>query len=67
MSHLPQRHYVRLDSATQDALDELCRHLLTTKSELMRRYVREGVKREAQDYADSIQQVRRSQTILASV
>ncbi len=67
MSQLPQRHYVRLDNATQDSLDELCRHLLTTKSELMRRYVREGVKREAQDYADSIQQVRRSQAILASV
>jgi len=65
MEQLPQRHYVRLDNATQDALDELCRHLLTTKSELMRRYVREGVKRESQDCADSVQQVRRSQTILA--
>jgi hypothetical protein len=67
MEQLPQRHYVRLDNATQDALDELCRHLLTTKSELMRRYVREGVKRESQDYADSVQQVRRSQTILAAL
>ena len=67
MEQLPQRHYVRLDNATQDALDELCRHLLTTKSELMRRYVREGVKRESQDCAESVQQVRRSQTILAAL
>ena len=66
MNDLPQRHYVRLDNAMQNALDELCRHLYTTKSELMRRYVREGVRREAAENAQCIEEVRRSERILAT-
>ena len=43
----PIRHYLRLDQITQSAMDELCRHTFSTKSALMRRYVQEGVKRDA--------------------
>jgi predicted transcriptional regulator len=66
MNDLPQRHYVRLDNSTQNALDELCRHLYTTKSELMRRCVREGVRRETAEYAQYIEEVRRSERVLDS-
>lgn len=67
MSEISQRHYLRIDTATQDALEQLCRHLFTTKSELMRRYVREGVAREAQEYAASVEQVKRSKRILTTI
>jgi hypothetical protein len=42
----PHRHHLRLDEATQAALDEFCRLTLSTKSALMRRYVQEGVQEE---------------------
>ena len=42
MSQVQQRHYLRIDAATQDALEKLCRHLFTTKSGLMQRYVCSG-------------------------
>jgi hypothetical protein len=61
------RHYLRLDAVTQQALEEICRHTFATKSELMRRYVREGVRREAQDYAEQVQKLRAAGALLASV
>ena len=61
------RHYLRLDDATQDALDQLTRHLFTTKSELMRRYVRDGVQREAELYAEEVKRLQKSGLILSSV
>lgn len=61
------RHYLRLDAATQDALDQLTRHLFTTKSELMRRYVRDGVQREAAQYAEEVKRLQKSGLILSSV
>ena len=66
MERLPQRNYVRLETATQNSLDELSRHMFTTKSELMRRYIRDGVRREGQEYAACIEQIKLSQRVLAS-
>jgi hypothetical protein len=42
----PNRHHLRLDDATQTALNELCRLTLSTKSALMRRYIQEGISNE---------------------
>ena len=66
MNH-DHRHYLRLDCATQDTLEQLTRHLFTTKSELMRRYVRDGVQREAAKYADEVERLQKSGMILSSV
>ena len=53
----PLRHYLRLDEATQEALEEICRHTFSTKSNIMRRYVQECVKRDAQMYAEETEKV----------
>ena len=56
----PIRHYLRIDRITQSAMDEICRHTFSTKSALMRRYVQEGVKRDAVQYAKQVEIVQRS-------
>ena len=61
------RHYLRLDDATQNALDQLTRHLFTTKSELMRRYVRDGVQKQAAEIAEEVKRLQKSGLILSSV
>lgn len=53
----PIRHYIRLDEMTQSALEEICRHTFTTKSNLMRSYVRECVHRDAQRFTQENEQV----------
>ncbi len=63
----PVRHHVRLDQWTQDALEEICRHTFSTKSALMRRYIREGVRREAEECADQIGRVRQAVGRLAEI
>lgn len=45
------RHHLRLDEATQAALEEICRQICSTKSNVMRQYVMEGVERDIQKIA----------------
>jgi hypothetical protein len=59
-----RRHYLRLDTDTDKALEELCRQLFTTKSELMRRYVRDGVRSDMSEYAEQAQRIMQSTLIL---
>ena len=61
-----RRHYLRLDTNTDMALEELCRQLFTTKSELMRRYVRDGVRSDMTEYAEQAANIRKSAIILSS-
>lgn len=64
MSNFQYRHYLRLDKTTEAALDELCRHLFTTKSELMRRFVREGIQRSTKEYAEEAEKLSSSISML---
>ena len=66
MTTFSRRHYLRLDTDTDAALEELCRQLFTTKSELMRRYVRNGVQSDMTEYAEQAQRIRQSAVILSS-
>jgi predicted transcriptional regulator len=66
LNNCTHRHHLRLDEATQAALEELCRHTSSTKSSLMRRYVKEGVTRDAQKFADETEIVLKSVGILKS-
>ena len=63
----PIRHYLRIDQITQNAMDELCRQTFSTKSALMRRYVREGVKRDALLYAEQVEIVQRATQTMGQV
>jgi predicted transcriptional regulator len=51
------RNYIRLDLATKQALEEIARHTFSTKSSLMRTYVRECVHRDAQRFSQETQTV----------
>ena len=64
MTKYEYRHHLRLDEITHEALDELCRQLFTTKSNLMRKYIQEGVKRDVQEYAVEAEKVMRSVGVL---
>jgi predicted DNA-binding protein len=48
MNQYPIRYAFRLDPATEAALEQISRHTLQSKASIMRRYVQEGVKKEAQ-------------------
>ena len=63
----PIRHYLKLDQITQNAMDELCRQTCSTKSALMRRYVQEGVKRDAVEYAKQAEIVQRATQTMGQV
>jgi predicted transcriptional regulator len=52
-----KRHHFRLDDATQNALEQICRHTMLSKSTLMRRYVQEGVQRDALKYAEDAERL----------
>ena len=64
MSTYENRHNLRLDQVTQDALEELCQHLVTTKSNLMRKYIQEGVRADIRQYAIQAKNVAMSVHIL---
>lgn len=57
MNKLVHRHNLRLDEVTQVGLDELCRQLFTTKSNLMRKYIQQGVNQDIQKYAHDARQL----------
>ena len=61
------RHYLRIDPATQAALDEICRHTFSTKSALMRRYVQEGAARDATKFASEVEETKRFLRVLSNV
>jgi len=52
------RHYLRLDPATQEALEQLTRYTCCTKSQLMRQFVQQGVQRVAEDCEKQIIQLK---------
>lgn len=47
MNQYPIRYAFRLDPATETALEQIARHTFQSKASIMRRYVQEGVKRDA--------------------
>lgn len=67
MNQYPVRYAFRLDPATEAALEEISRHTFQSKASIMRRYVQEGVKREADVYAEGASSLINSTTILRAV
>ena len=51
MNQYPVRYAFRLDPATEAALEQIARHTFQSKASIMRRYVQEGVRQEADDRA----------------
>lgn len=64
MSTYQYRHHFRLDQTTEFALEQICLLTLTPKATLMRRYVQEGVARDARRYAEEIENVAKATAIL---
>ena len=64
MTKYHNRHHLRLDDATQAALEQICRHTFSTKSNIMRRYVQEGVARDADAYAEGLKNLRSATSVL---
>jgi hypothetical protein len=64
MNQYPIRYAFRLDPATEAALEQISRHTFQSKASIMRRYVQEGVKREAEAYAEGAAVALRAATIL---
>ena len=52
MNNYPVRYAFRLDPATEAALEQIAQHTFQSKASIMRRYVQEGVKKEAAAYAE---------------
>ena len=67
MNNYPVRYAFRLDPATEQALEQIARHTFQSKASIMRRYVQEGVKREAEAYAEGAATVKNSARVLASI
>lgn len=64
MNQYPIRYSFRLDPATEAALEQIARHTFQSKASIMRRYVQEGVKREAKAYAEGVVSVLHSTQLL---
>ncbi len=47
MNNYPVRYAFRLDPATEAALEQIARHTFQSKASIMRRYIQEGVKKDA--------------------
>ena len=67
MDKYKQRHHFRLDATTEAAIEEICRHTFMSKSAVMRRYVQEGVARDAKTYAEETEKVLNAARILRAV
>jgi hypothetical protein len=65
MNNYPVRYAFRLDPATEAALEQIARHTFQSKASIMRRYVREGVEKDAVAYAEGAASVLRSASILS--
>ena len=67
MNNYPVRYAFRLDPATEAALEQIARHTFQSKASIMRRYVQEGVEKEADAYAKSTLSALCSANILKAV
>ncbi len=67
MNNSPVRYAFRLDPATEAALEQIARHTFQSKASIMRRYVQEGVRREAEAYAEGAATAKNSARVLASI
>lgn len=61
------KNYVRLDDASQAALEQVCRFTLNKKSTLMREYIRECALRDAEKFAEQVEKTRAQITILRTI
>jgi hypothetical protein len=52
MNQYPVRYAFRLDPATEAALEQISRHTFQSKASIMRRYIQDGVKNEAEVHTD---------------
>ena len=64
MNNYPIRYAFRLDPATEAALEQIARHTFQSKACIMRRFVQDGVKREAEAYAEGATATMKSVSIL---
>jgi hypothetical protein len=64
MNQYPIRYAFRLDQATEAALEQISRHTFQSKASIMRRYVQEGVKKEAEVYAEGAMAVMKAAKVL---
>ena len=64
MNQYPIRYAFRLDPATEAALEQIARHTFQSKASIMRRYVQDGVNREAEAYAEGAAAVMKSAQLL---
>lgn len=67
MSRFTTRKTFRVDEATSLLLSEIARHSFRCESELLRRYVAEGTRKEAEVYADETNKIRNTITTLRRV
>ena len=67
MIQYPIRYAFRLDPGTEAALEQIARHTFQSKASIMRRLVQEGVKREADAYAQCAASVLRSTEVLRGI
>lgn len=67
MSRFTTRKTFRVDEATSLLLSEIARHSFRCESELLRRYVAEGARKEAEIYADETQKILETLTTLKRV
>jgi len=67
MNRYPIRYAFRLDPATEAAFEQISRLTFQSKASIMSRYVQEGVKREAEAYAEGAASVMRSAKMLQRV
>ncbi len=67
MNQYPVRYALRLDRATEAALEQIARHTFQSKASIMRRYVQEGVKNEANAHVEGTISILRSTDILKAI
>ncbi|RUP07825.1 hypothetical protein [Hyphomicrobium sp.] len=60
MGNFDYRYHLRLDEATERALNQICRCTFMSKSTLMRHYIQQGVARDIKLLASQIDSVVRS-------
>lgn len=65
MNKYPIRYAFRLDPATEAALEQIARHTFQSKASIMRRYIQEGVKGEAEAYAEGASSLTRATHVLS--
>ena len=65
MNQYPIRYAFRLDPASEAALEQISRHTFQSKASIMRRYVQECVKREADAYSEGASSLLQSTQVLS--